>query len=185
MADQPSVQDKPFRLEEATIDELHQAIKAGRTTWVAVVEHYIARVHAFNGVACALVTEDGACPYSKLRKPRNPGVSPTFSVLSRARSHGALRLSPDNGHIADIAGLRFSAMSVHRDFEMIKRNCSAAIRCAGPGNTSQCRLGRRALLLISIKALRPKASRVKRVQGKEPDLVSRSRRMTEPAVYLS
>ena len=24
MADQPSVQDKPFRLEEATIDELHQ-----------------------------------------------------------------------------------------------------------------------------------------------------------------
>ena len=93
------------------------------------------------------------CPYSKLRKPRNPGISPTFSVLSRDRSPGALRLSPDNGHIADIAELRFSAMSVHRDFEMIKRNCSAAIRCAGPRNTSQCRLGRRALLLISIKAL--------------------------------
>jgi amidase len=59
MADQPNVQDKPFHLEEATIDELHQAIKAGRTTCVAVVEHYIARVRAFNGVACALVTEDG------------------------------------------------------------------------------------------------------------------------------
>ena len=97
--------------------------------------------------------QNAGCPYSKLRKPRNPGISPTFSVLSRDRSPGALRLSPDNGHIADIAELRFGAMSVHRDFEMIKRNCSAAIRCAGPGNTSQCRLGRRALLLISIKAL--------------------------------
>jgi Asp-tRNA(Asn)/Glu-tRNA(Gln) amidotransferase A subunit family amidase len=50
----------PFRLEEATIDELHQAIRAGRTTCVAVVQHYLERVRAFNGVASALVTEDGA-----------------------------------------------------------------------------------------------------------------------------
>jgi hypothetical protein len=28
--------DEPFRLEEATIDELHRAIKAGRTTCVRV-----------------------------------------------------------------------------------------------------------------------------------------------------
>ena len=40
-----------FRLEEATIDELHQAIRSGRTTCVAVVQHYIDRVRAFNGVA--------------------------------------------------------------------------------------------------------------------------------------
>ena len=59
MADQKSIQDKPFRLEEATIDELHQAIKAGWTTCVSVVEHYLARVRAFNGVASVLVTEDG------------------------------------------------------------------------------------------------------------------------------
>ena len=32
--------DKRFRLEEATIDELHAAIKAGETTCVAVVQHY-------------------------------------------------------------------------------------------------------------------------------------------------
>jgi amidase len=49
-----------FRLEEATIDELHQAIKDGRTTCLAVVRHYIDRVRAFNGVASALVTQDGA-----------------------------------------------------------------------------------------------------------------------------
>ncbi len=49
-----------FRLEEATIDELHAAIRAGETTLVATVEHYIARARAYNGVASMLVTEDGA-----------------------------------------------------------------------------------------------------------------------------
>ena len=49
-----------FRLEEATIDDLHDAIRAGRTTCVDVVRHYLARVRAFNGVASLLVTEDGA-----------------------------------------------------------------------------------------------------------------------------
>jgi Asp-tRNA(Asn)/Glu-tRNA(Gln) amidotransferase A subunit family amidase len=51
---------KPFRLEEATIEELQQAIKNGRTTCVAVVRHYIERARAYNGVASVLVTEDGA-----------------------------------------------------------------------------------------------------------------------------
>jgi len=52
--------DERFCLEEATIAELHRAIQAGRTTCVAVVEHYLARVRAYNGVASLLVTEDGA-----------------------------------------------------------------------------------------------------------------------------
>src|SRR5258705_11903308 len=56
---EPSAQDKPFRLDEATIDELHAAIKSGRTTCVAVVQQYIERVRAYNGVASLLVTEDG------------------------------------------------------------------------------------------------------------------------------
>jgi amidase len=60
MAEASGQPDKPFRLEEATIDELHAAIRAGETTCVAVVEHYIARARAFNGVASLLVTENGA-----------------------------------------------------------------------------------------------------------------------------
>ena len=52
--------EKPFSLEEATIDELHEAIKAGRTTCVAVVHQYIERARAYNGVCSVLVTEDGA-----------------------------------------------------------------------------------------------------------------------------
>jgi amidase len=55
------VTDKqPFRLEEATIDELHEAIRAGQTTCVVVVQHYIERARAYNGAASVLVTEDGA-----------------------------------------------------------------------------------------------------------------------------
>ena len=49
----------PFRLEEATIDDLHAAIRAGRTTVAAVVQAYIDRARAFNGAASLLVTEDG------------------------------------------------------------------------------------------------------------------------------
>jgi amidase len=60
MAQAPGPPGKPFRLEEATIEELHAAIRAGETTCVAVVEHYLARAHAYNGVASLLVTEDGA-----------------------------------------------------------------------------------------------------------------------------
>ena len=60
LGDQAGARDEPFRLEEATIEELHAAIQAGRTTCVAVVQHYIERVRAYNGVASLLVTEDGA-----------------------------------------------------------------------------------------------------------------------------
>ncbi len=47
MAAEPVARSNYFQLEEATIDELHQAIRAGRTTCVAVVEHYLARVRAY------------------------------------------------------------------------------------------------------------------------------------------
>ena len=56
---EPMSDDEPFALEEATIDQLHEAIRAGRTTCVAVIQHYIDRARAFNGVCSRLVTEDG------------------------------------------------------------------------------------------------------------------------------
>ena len=59
MPGEPVAESNSFSLEEATIDELHQAIKDGVTSCVAVVGHYIDRVRAFNGVASALVTEEG------------------------------------------------------------------------------------------------------------------------------
>src|SRR6516165_530105 len=51
---------EPFVLEEATIDELHAAIRAGQITCADVVQHYIARARAYNGVCSLLVTETGA-----------------------------------------------------------------------------------------------------------------------------
>jgi len=48
-----------FRLEEATIHELHEAIKAGEVTCVQVVRYYIDRARAYNGVPSLLVTRDG------------------------------------------------------------------------------------------------------------------------------
>jgi len=71
-----------FRLEEATIDDLHEAIRAGRTTCLAVVRHYLDRVRAYNGVASLLVTADGA-PVSEARgavRATSPLRFPTETV---------------------------------------------------------------------------------------------------------
>ena len=82
MAQQSDTQDLLFCLEEATIEELHHAIKAGKTTCVAVVQHYIDRVRAFNGVCSMLVTETGA-PVPEVRgtvRAMAPVVFPTETV---------------------------------------------------------------------------------------------------------
>ena len=79
-------QDEPFRLDEATIEELHAAIQAGRTTCVAVVQRYIERVRAYNGVASLLVTEDGA-PVPEATgavRARTPLRFPTETVKASA-----------------------------------------------------------------------------------------------------
>ena len=49
-----------FAVEEATIADLHQAIRDGRTTCTAVVQAYVERARAYNGSCTALVTRDGA-----------------------------------------------------------------------------------------------------------------------------
>ncbi len=59
MTDDPTT-CRAFRLEEATIEDLHRAIRTGETTCVEVVQHYIDRARAYNGVASRLVTADGA-----------------------------------------------------------------------------------------------------------------------------
>ena len=48
-----------FRLEEATIASVHAAITSGQTSCRAIVEAYIARARAYNGVCTSLVTSDG------------------------------------------------------------------------------------------------------------------------------
>src|ERR1700742_1122756 len=68
---------KEFRLEEATIADLHEAIRSGATTVTAVVQHYLARVRKYNGVASMLVTADGA-PVPEVKGVTRGGVELKF-----------------------------------------------------------------------------------------------------------
>jgi Asp-tRNA(Asn)/Glu-tRNA(Gln) amidotransferase A subunit family amidase len=49
-----------FHLQEATIDDVHQAIRSGQITCHGLVQLYLNRAKAYNGVADMLVTQDGA-----------------------------------------------------------------------------------------------------------------------------
>src|SRR4051794_21469074 len=78
---------KRFQLEEATIDELHEAIGAGEATCVSVVQHYLARARAYNGPASLLVTEDGA---------------ETLEATGTVRAGAALRFPTRTVKISDV-----------------------------------------------------------------------------------
>ena len=71
-----------FQVEEATIADIHAAIKSGATTCKGVVEAYIERAKAYNGVCTALVTKDGANVKPGLGYVRagKPLVFPTKTV---------------------------------------------------------------------------------------------------------
>jgi amidase len=53
-------QQAGFHLEEATIDDVHRAIRDGRITCKGLIQLYINRAKAYNGVSNALVTKVGA-----------------------------------------------------------------------------------------------------------------------------
>jgi len=57
---QQSYAKSEFQVEEATIESIQAAIKSGQTSCQQVVQAYIARAKAYNGVCTALVTTDGA-----------------------------------------------------------------------------------------------------------------------------
>ncbi len=71
-----------FRVEEATIADVHAAIKSGETTCKGVVEAFIERAKAYNGVCTALVTKDGANvkPGKGYVRAGKPLVFPTKTV---------------------------------------------------------------------------------------------------------
>jgi len=53
-------QQSRFRLQEATIDDIHRAIRDGQITCRGLIQLYINRAKAYNGVSDMLVTRDGA-----------------------------------------------------------------------------------------------------------------------------
>jgi Asp-tRNA(Asn)/Glu-tRNA(Gln) amidotransferase A subunit family amidase len=71
-----------FEVEEATIGNIHAAIKSGQTTCKAVVQAYIDRARAYNGICTSLVTADGAdiAPATGYVRAGAPLVFPTKTV---------------------------------------------------------------------------------------------------------
>jgi Asp-tRNA(Asn)/Glu-tRNA(Gln) amidotransferase A subunit family amidase len=67
--------DKKFEIVEATIEDIHNAIKTSKITCTELVQQYIDRAKAYNGVCNQLVTEDGAAI------PPAPGVVRAGSPL--------------------------------------------------------------------------------------------------------
>ena len=70
---------EPFVLEEATIDELHAAVRAGQITCVEIVQRYLERARAYNGVCSVLVTEHGA-PVPEAMGTMRDGAPLSFPV---------------------------------------------------------------------------------------------------------
>jgi amidase len=71
-----------FHLQEATISGIHQALKDGQITCQGLVQAYIDRAKAYNGVCTALVTPDGGSIPSALGAVRSgsPMQFPTKTV---------------------------------------------------------------------------------------------------------
>jgi amidase len=82
-----------FHLAEATIGDIHTAIRAGEITCKGLVEAYLARVKAYNGVCVAPVTATGAAIAASLG-PVRAGAS----LMYPTRTAAATGLLPDLAH---------------------------------------------------------------------------------------
>ena len=80
----PLAASAQFQVEEATIDEIHSAIQSGETTCFDIVQAYIERAQAYNGICTALVTPDGADvePAFGYVRAGSPLVYPTKTVAA-------------------------------------------------------------------------------------------------------
>jgi Asp-tRNA(Asn)/Glu-tRNA(Gln) amidotransferase A subunit family amidase len=111
---------EPFRIEEATIESLHNAIRDGRTTCVAVVRSYLDRVKAYNGVASCLVTEDGA-PVQSVPGTMRGGARLRFPTETVKASTILPELDRYRGKPLEFGRMEPTASdpSVHQQFGMI------------------------------------------------------------------
>lgn len=73
---------KTFQVEEATIGSIHSAIQSGQMLCKDVVQAYVDRARAYNGICTALVTADGAdvAPARGYVRAGSPLVFPTRTV---------------------------------------------------------------------------------------------------------
>lgn len=109
-----------FQVEEATIDDIQNAIKSGATTCRGVVEAYIARAKAYNGICTQLVTADGA-PVAAVKGLVRAGVAASFPVQTRAASTFLPNFSQYQGPPLDYGHMEATASdpSVQQQYGMV------------------------------------------------------------------
>jgi amidase len=78
--------EKKFGVEEASITDIQSAIRSGQTSCKRVVQAYIARAKAYNGVCTALLTKDGApiALATGMVRAGSPIAYPTNTVAAAA-----------------------------------------------------------------------------------------------------
>src|SRR5262245_10384359 len=97
-----------FRVEEATIADLHRAIQSGDTTCKAVIESYVARARAYNGACVQLVTRDGAS-MPPAKGPMRAGTPVAFPTSTAAVSSVLPNFSEYTGLPLDLGRMEPSA----------------------------------------------------------------------------
>ena len=109
-----------FPVEEATIDELHAAIKDGSTSCRAVVQTYVDRARAYNGACTALVTKDGT-PIPAVQGQIRAGAPLKFPTQTRPASSFLPNLDQYAGLPLDFGRMETTASdpSVRQQFGMV------------------------------------------------------------------
>ena len=109
-----------FQVEEATIDDIQNAIKSGQVTCKGVVEAYIERAKAYNGICTAMVTPDGA-PAPPASGLVRAGVAAKFPTQTRAASSFIPNLSQYQGPPLDYGHMEATASdpTVQQQYGMV------------------------------------------------------------------
>jgi amidase len=125
-----SAADNAFQVEEASIDDIQQAIQSGATTCQGVVQAYIDRARAYNGACTALVTEDGG-PVAAATGYVRAGAPIIFPQTSVAASSFLPNLDQYRGLPLDLGRMETTASdpSVVQQYGMV-----AGIRNSGQVN---------------------------------------------------
>jgi Asp-tRNA(Asn)/Glu-tRNA(Gln) amidotransferase A subunit family amidase len=109
-----------FRVEEATIQDIQNAIKNGQTTCRGIVQAYLDRARAFNGVCTELVTKDGASVPATAGAVR-AGSPMSFPTVTRAVSSFLPNLDQYIGLPLDLGRMETTASdtNVKQQFGMV------------------------------------------------------------------
>jgi amidase len=111
---------RSFRIEEATIAEVHRAIQQGETTCKAIVQAYIDRARAYDGTCTQLVTRDGA-PIPAVAGVTRAGSAVSFSSSTTAVASVLPKFAEYAGPSIDFGRMEatISDPAVHQQYGMV------------------------------------------------------------------